>query len=152
MLEAKPIIKDKLWVVKKGKNQVATIQSIHGSSNVVLVVEGARKKYPSVNVLKKNHNIVFDSKVQEPAEPKFNVCGYPTDARPYAGIYDVEQGYPIYTKSETSKSYYCAGYYLVQYKNKWIKEFCPKLLTLDRNPNKGPFDSMTQCKAVQKLI
>jgi len=38
-----------------------------------------------------------------------------------------------------SKSYFCAGYYLVKFANNWAKAYCPKLITLQRYEFQGPF-------------
>jgi hypothetical protein len=41
---------------------------------------------------------------------------------------------------------YCAGYYVIQFRKGWVKSFCPKLITLERYPYKGPFKTEEEMK------
>jgi hypothetical protein len=45
----------------------------------------------------------------------------------------------LFTKSNKSKSLYCAGYYIIGFDKGWVKSFCPKLITIERYQFKGPF-------------
>ena len=54
-------------------------------------------------------------------------------------MFDIQRKLPLFTKSEKSKSVYCAGYYLVKFNVNWLKSFCPKLITIERNQFMGPF-------------
>ena len=54
-------------------------------------------------------------------------------------MYDVKRKLPLFTKSNKSKSAYCAGYYVIKFDKGWVKSFCPKLITIERNESKGPF-------------
>jgi hypothetical protein len=60
-------------------------------------------------------------------------------SKPFNPVYNVRKKLPIYAKSTKSKSQYCAGYYVIQFRKGWVKSFCPKLITLERYPFKGPF-------------
>jgi hypothetical protein len=74
--------------------------------------------------------------------------GFPTSVNPYNSMYDVRNKLPLFTKSNASKSLYCAGYYTIQFNKGWVKSFCPKLITLERNPYKGPFKTEFEMKQV----
>ena len=81
------------------------------------------------------------------AEP--NEChGYPTSCKPYNAMYDVRRKLPLFTKSNQSKSLYCAGYYVIKFDKGWVKSFCPKAITIERYPYKGPFKSEIEMKQV----
>ena len=67
------------------------------------------------------------------------VHGYPTSVIPFNTMYDVKRKLPLFTKSNKSKSAYCAGYYIIQFDKGWVKSFCPKLITIERYNFKGPF-------------
>jgi hypothetical protein len=54
----------------------------------------------------------------------------------------------LFTKSNASKSLYCAGYYTIKFEKGWVRSFCPKLITIERYENKGPFKSEFEMKAV----
>lgn len=138
-LRAKPVVKDKFWIVEEGDRKVATIQAID-EGGFVYVHDDQRERFPTVNLLKKKLNIVFD-KATKKHKPKISheVHGYPCSARPFNQLWDVTKRIPIYTKTEKSKSYFCAGYYLIKFSNNWVKAYCPKLITLQRYEFQGPF-------------
>ena len=54
-------------------------------------------------------------------------------------MFDIKRRLPLFTKSEKSKSIYCAGYYIIKFNKGWVKSFCPKLITIERYKSKGPF-------------
>ena len=55
---AKPIVKNKFWVVEDHGTKVATIQAVE--DGVVYVHDAQREKFPSIKLLSKQYNIVFD--------------------------------------------------------------------------------------------
>ena len=63
-------------------------------------------------------------------------------------MYDVRKKLPLFTKSNASKSLYCAGYYVIKFNKGWVKSFCPKVITLERNEYKGPFKTEFEMKQV----
>jgi hypothetical protein len=66
--------------------------------------------------------------------------GYQTDCEVYHDpMIEVKRRLPLYTKILDSKCYFAAGWYRVQFGGKMRVEFCPKLLTLNRNRFWGPF-------------
>jgi len=76
-----------------------------------------------------------------------NECyNYPTSCTPYNPVYDVRRKLPLFTKSKQSKSLYCAGYYAIKFNKGWVKSFCPKLITIERNPYRGPFKDKNEMK------
>ena len=140
-IEAKPVVKNKYWIVEQDGEKVATIQtSVDG---VVLVEGDRRQKYPSIKVLGTAHNIKFVHNKPQKSQNN-SVYDYPSKNRPYNAIFDLKLRLPLYTNSRKSKSYFCAGYYLVKYGSEWTTEFCPKKIILTRNPYLGPFKS-EQC-------
>ena len=70
-----------------------------------------------------------------------SVYGFPVSGKHFNELYDVGRRLPIYTKQERSKSFYCAGYYLVKLGTSWAKYYCPKLITLQRYEFLGPYHS-----------
>ena len=63
-------------------------------------------------------------------------------------MYDVQRKLPLFTKSNASKSLYCAGYYIIKFDKGWVKSHCPKLITIERYPYKGPFKTEFEMKQV----
>lgn len=142
-LIAKPVIKNKFWIVEDQGTKIATIQAIE-EGGFVYVQDQARQKYASIKVLSKEHGIVFDTgavKKEKAAVTEHEVYGFPVGTRAWNTLWDVKHQFPVYTKTNKSKSYYCAGYYIIKFNNGWVKSYCPKFITLNRYEFKGPFKS-----------
>lgn len=147
---AKPVVKNKFWVVEDQGHKVATIQAVE-DGGFVYVHDDQREKFNSIKLLSKQYNITFDKPVKKSAKVATDnhIHGYPTQAKPHNELYDVSRRLPVYTKTAKSKSYFCAGYYIIQFENHWTKAYCPKLITLNRYPFRGPFS--TQEAMIQEL-
>jgi hypothetical protein len=137
---AKPVVKNKFWVVENQGEKIATIQAVnHGG--VVYVHNEQREFFPSVKVLKQKYNIKFSSTAKPQKNSTSKVYGFPISGKSYNVVYDVKNRIPIYTKTEKSKSQYCAGYYLILSNNVWSKHFCPKRITITRYQFCGPYQN-----------
>lgn len=149
-IHAKPIVDGKYWIVEQDGEKVATLQ----------------KKENNKFVLSSNDGEVMFNKKEELtrefgqdfflSNEKFNVTtitskevyGYPTSCDPYNAMFDVRRKLPLFTKSTQSKSLYCAGYYVIKFDKGWVKSFCPKAITIERYPFKGPFKDELEMKTV----
>lgn len=136
-LKATVVVKNKFWIVEKDGEKVATIQALE--DGVVWVEGPQREKYPTIKMLKDKHNVEIVKSTKTKASKEHEVNGYPASCKPYNALYNVTQRLPIYSKEAKSKSFYCAGYYLVKINNNWTRAYCPKLITLQRYEFKGPF-------------
>ena len=148
-LVAKTIIKNKYWVVEQSGKKVATIQAVE-NGGFVYVHNDQRETYASVKTLGKKYDIQFTpNKNKTKTEQVNEVYGFPAQGRIYNQMFDVKHQMALYTKMPKSRSHYCAGWYLVNTHNKWIKTFCPKTIVISRYKYHGPFK--TQEQAIQKL-
>ena len=145
-IEAKPVVKNKYWIVEDDGRKVGTIQA--AEDGVVLVQDNRRLKYPSIKVLGTAHNIRFVRGQKNQTAAVASVYDYPCQTVPYNAIYDLRLRLPLYTTTRKSRSYRCAGYYLVCIDSQWIEEFCPKKIILTRNKFLGPFQSREQMAQV----
>jgi hypothetical protein len=143
-IEAKPVVKNKYWIVEDDGRKVGTIQA--AEDGVVLVQDNHRLKYPSIKVLGTAHNIRFVGGQRKQTRSVDSVYDYPCRTVPYNAIYDLRLKLPLYTTTAKSRSYYCAGYYLVQLNDQWLVDFCPKKIIVSRNPYQGPFRTEAECK------
>jgi hypothetical protein len=148
-LIAKPIVKNKFWIVESSGEQIATIQSTPGG--VTYVHDTQRENFPSIKILGDRYNIQFDrSRVSKPRVKNItgDVYGYPCQGSAFNEVFDVPRKLPLYTKTATSKSYFCAGHYMVSYDGEtWEYEFSPKLIALNRYEFLGPFATQQQALA-----
>jgi hypothetical protein len=146
MAEAKTVVKNKFWIVEEDGHQVGTIQAV--PDGVVLVRDQKREKFSSLKGLVSKHNIQVTASRSKKLKLENSVYGYPCDTKPNSPVYDVRLKLPLYTKDQKSKSYYCAGYYLIDLEGTWMSVFCPKKIVLTRHKFLGPFgdkDSLNQC-------
>jgi hypothetical protein len=138
-LKATPVVKNKFWIVERDGEKVATIQLVEDGT-AVWVDNQYREKYATIKMLKDKHNVDFVKQSRaKKVSTGHNVHGYPADCVPHNPLYDVSKKLPIYTQDNKSKSFYCAGYYLVRLNHHWSKTYCPKLITLQRYEFSGPF-------------
>ena len=145
-LLAKSVYKNKYWIVEDDGCRVASI--LPNPNGVTLIHKGQRLKFSNLKNLSERYNIVVDK--SKPAKTKTEnneVYGYPCEHRAHNILWDVKHKLPIFTKGNKSKSFFCAGYYIVKFINGWVKSYCPKLITLNRYPYQGPFKSQEEMLA-----
>jgi hypothetical protein len=147
---AKPIVDGKFWIVEQDGLKIATLHKKENDQYILSSTTGElcfNKKEELTsefgsNFFTSNHHIKVSAVT-------LNECyGYPTSCTPYNAIYDVRRKLPLFTKSDQSKSLYCAGYYIIKFEKGWVKSFCPKAITIERNSHKGPFKSELEMKMV----
>jgi len=151
-IQAKPILENKFWIVEEEGVRVGTLTK--EEDNYVLSSKGSVNFYKSESQLKKKFGKNFlTAKITVPeTETKNDVHGYPTRSVPYNSMYDINRKLPLFTKSEKSKSVYCAGYYLIKFNVNWLKSFCPKLITVERNEYMGPYKTELEMKMALKHV
>lgn len=146
-LEAKPVIKNKFWIVEDSGQQVATIQA--APDGVVLVRDNQREKFPNIKLLSHRCNIHVGSAPRgaKPAKKDHNIYGFPTGSKAHNELYDVRRRLPYFTKTSKSKSFYCAGYYAVKINNEWTEHFCPKSIVIKRYQYLGPYRTTEEAQS-----
>lgn len=139
-LIAKPIVKNKFWIVESKGEKIATIQAnVDGSVN--LVTGTIKKLFPTLKTLGKEYDIKF-TRWAQPKELSISThraFDFPTATVPHNVLWNTKLKSAVYTESEKSKSYYCAGYYLIKDGKRSVLEFCPKLIVVERYEHVGPF-------------
>ena len=138
-INAKPILQDKFWIVEDQGEKIGTLSK--SEDGYIYSKQGDISFYNTDRDLEKTFGKNFlTAKITTPeADDELAVHGYPTRTTPSNSMFDIQRKLPLFTKSEKSKSVYCAGYYLVKFNVNWLKSFCPKLITIERNQFMGPF-------------
>lgn len=145
-LLAKSVIKNKCWIVEEDGTKVATI--LASPVGVTYVHGTKRENFPNLKLLSDRYNIHIDkSKKEAIKRDPYDVYGYPSSAKVYNRLWDVQKKIPIFTKHPKSKSYFCAGYYLVKMNGQWTEVFCPKLITVNRYSFYGPYRTEEEMKS-----
>ena len=143
MIVAKPVIPNQFWILKDGDHKVGNIEAAADGFSVK--IGDNTQQYKNISTIKKRVSIEFESVKHSVAVPAENtVHGYSTKSHAYNAIYDVKHRVPLWTKEPSSKSWYAAGWYQVKQGRSWTVEFCPKLITLQRYPYRGPFYTKEQ--------
>lgn len=147
--QAKPVVKNKFWIVEEDGRKVGTIQAV--PDGVVFVRGQQREKFPTFKLLSKKHNInVVRSSKRKQDTSANTVYDYPCEGPVFNPIYDLKLRLPLYTKEDKSKSYYCAGYYLVEIDDScWNVVYSPKKIILSRHRYHGPYRTPEECKNVK---
>lgn len=138
-LKAKPVLKDRFWIVENNNEKVGTLswnddRYMFSNSIETCFFDNKRQMKKKFGV-----DIVWSEIDENQRDNSFEVHGFPTSVPPFNTMYDVKRKLPLFTKSEKSKSSYCAGYYIIRFDKGWVKSFCPKLITCERYEYKGPY-------------
>jgi|LakMenEpi03Aug12_release.lakeMendotaPanAssembly.Ray.scaffolds.fasta_scaffold98273_5 hypothetical protein len=148
---AKPVIKNKFWVVENHGQKIATIQA-RDDGGFVYVHDEHREFFPSVKILKQKYKIKFGSLNKNIKTLSKNVYGFPINGRSFNEVWDVQRKLPIYSKTAKSKSLFCAGYYLIKLNGTWSTHYCPKNITLSRYNYLGPYKTKEETNLVLKEL
>lgn len=140
-LSAKEILKNKFWIVESEGEKIATLSIGDDSQLMYSSNNTGTRFYKNIKALTKTLNADITWSPLEPVaeEKDFEIYGFSTSCAPYNPMFDVKQRLALFTKSEKSKSLYCAGYFIIKFDKGWVKSFCPKLITVERYETKGPF-------------
>jgi hypothetical protein len=149
-IKAKTVIDGKFWILENNGIKVGILQKDETDKFVLSSKEDKSVFKDIKSIEKKFGKSFFVSSKKETASVPQEIYGYPTNCRPHNPMYDVKKKLPLFTKSDASKSVYCAGYYAIKFDKGWVKSFCPKLITVQRYENRGPF--RTELELKQELV
>jgi hypothetical protein len=149
-IHAKPIVDGKFWIVEQDGTKIATLHKKENNKFVLSSTTGEVMFNKKQDLTKQfGTDFFLNSPKIKVTQAETTEChGFATSVTPYNSMYDVRRKLPLFTKSLQSKSLYCAGYYIIKFNKGWVKSFCPKVITLERNPYKGPFKTEFEMKQV----
>jgi hypothetical protein len=139
-MNAKEIIKNKFWIVEDKGVKFGTI-SLNEDQYILSTPTGTKFYHTEKQLTKALDTKLSWTDLEITEISAKEVHGYATNSIPFNPMFDVKRKLPLFTKSDKSKSLYCAGYYIIQFEKGWVKSFCPKLITVERYTTKGPFKS-----------
>jgi hypothetical protein len=137
-VKAKEVLNGKFWIVEQEGVRIGTL-SLDDNQYMLSDATGTRFLTETQLKSKLGKDMTWTKLAITETKPDKEVHGYTTSCTPYNPMYDVSRKLPLFTKSEKSKSLYCAGYYIIRFDKGWVKSFCPKLITVERYDFKGPF-------------
>lgn len=136
---AKTIVANRFWILEDpNQGRVGTMQST--DIGVQVNVQGRVTHYENFQQAAADLQLYqAAASTVEKETIEWNSNGYPTAVQPYNEMYNAQLGLPMYTKTERSKSFHAAGYYIIRFDFAWAQAFCPKVVTLKNNPYAGPY-------------
>ena len=148
-IKLKTIVKNNFWILEENGHKVGTVNK-EGKNYVVYKHKAERPSTLSLeDIVTTWGEDCFKEPIDVPASKNiikkgntYYLFDYPCVSLPTNEMYDVSRKLPLYTKNDRSNSVHSAGYYIILFPtNGWTRGFCPKLVTLEKYPYKGPFKS-----------
>ena len=137
-IRAKSVVKNKFWILKQNNKKVG--QAKQTNDDIVISIHGVvAERFSSVKAMKESGLFEFTELPKPAATVSEDVHGFPTEEPAYNAVWNVKYKLPLYSQTADSKSWFAAGYYKVNIAGTWIVQYCPKLITLQRNTYEGPF-------------
>jgi len=136
---AKPIVKDQFYILTQDDKKVGNIEAT--GDGFAVRINNKVMPFKTMAMIRKQVDIEFPAVGNRPNKQpsSYQVQGYPSGARVYNPIWNVQHKLPLFTKSRKSRSWYAAGWYQVKQRRTWTIVQSPKLITLERYPYQGPF-------------
>jgi hypothetical protein len=153
---AKVLVPNKVWILEKQGVKLGTLNK--EKKGYAFFRNGDKVELHDINEVRSRFgeelfkDSIANLKSSVKSADTKSIYDFPCSSRPYNPVYNVKNRLPIYAKSNKSKSLYCAGYYVIQFRKGWVKSFCPKLITLERYPYHGPFKTEQEMKTVLNQV
>ncbi len=136
-IKAKSVIEDRFWILRKDNIKVGEV--VPAEDGFKATINGESSRFKTLEKLKESPLFTFIELPKSTKKLEKNVEGFPTEGIAYNPVWNLKFKLPLYTQTEDSKSWYAAGYYKVFVHGHYVIEYCPKLLTLQRNKYDGPY-------------
>lgn len=144
----KPIIEEKFWIVESDGQKYGTLRTLANDTfefatngKLKVIDEATLIVEYGIDVKNSKSNTVIEPVVTRNTEYKHVdlLYDFPVASEPFNSVFDIQKKLPMYTKTEKSNSFHCAGYYAILYENGWSRAFCPKIVTLNKYEHFGPY-------------
>ena len=146
-LIAKPVVKNQFWIVTDGKEKVGNV--IADGSGFEVKLNGNKTHFKNTNSIQKQTNIEFQTIKVEKNKKEIPFNEYPTTKKVFNSILDIKRKVHLFTKTQKSKCFHAAGWYVLFQGDEPTVTFCPKYIFIQRYEYLGPFKTEDEAK---KLI
>jgi hypothetical protein len=146
-LIAKPVVKNQFWIVTDGKEKVGNV--IADGSGFEVKLNGNKTHFKNTNAIKKQTSIQFETIKVEKNKKEIPFNEYPTTKKVYNSIIDIKRKVHLFTKTQKSKCFHAAGWYVLFQGEEPTVTFCPKYIFIQRYEYLGPYKTEDEAK---KLI
>lgn len=145
-VHAKPVVNGKFWIVESNGIKIGVLKVTDQNNYVFSSKDNIETFESKKKLFDKFGKNFFKTPLTQQTNKVCEIEGYPTTKEPFNAMFDVKRHLPLFTKSEKSKTIFCAGYYLIKFNKGWTKALCPKLVTIERYPFEGPFTTEIEMK------
>jgi hypothetical protein len=146
-LIAKPVVKNQFWIVTDGTSKVGNV--IADGSGFEVKLNGSKTHFKNTNAIKKQTKIEFQNIKVEKSKKEVPFNEYPTTKKVFNSILDIKRKVHLFTKTQKSKCFHAAGWYVLYQGEEPTVIFCPKYIFIQRYEYVGPFKTEDEAK---KLI
>lgn len=143
-LIAKPVVKDQYWVITDGEKKVGNV--IADGNGFGVKLNGVNTHFKTVRDVHRTTQIEFQNINADKSKIETSFAQYPTTAKVFNSILDIRRKIHLYTKTQKSKCYYAAGWYVMKQSETAEVVFCPKYIFIQRYPYAGPFKTDDEAK------
>lgn len=136
-LIAKPIIKDQYWVITDGNKKVGNV--LANGTGFEVKLNGENSHYTNTQEIKKLTKIRFQPLKSNKTKVEMPYPEFPTTNKVYNSIFDLKRKLHLFTKTNKSKCYHVAGWFVIKQNDVNQVVFCPKYIFVQRYQYEGPF-------------
>lgn len=145
-LIAKPVVKDQFWIVTDGKEKVGNV--IADGSGFSVKINGSTAKFKNTKAIQKQTDIEFQHTTKIKVKKEVPYTDFPTTGKVFNSVLDIKRKLHLYTKSQKSKCYHAAGWFVIEQGSEKAVLFCPKYIFIQRYPYKGPYRTEEEAKSM----
>ena len=145
-LIAKPVVKDQFWIVTDGTEKVGNV--IADGSGFEVKLNGSKAHFKNTNSIQKQTNIEFQTIKVDRTKKEVPFNEYPTTKKVFNSILDIKRKIHLFTKTQKSKCFHAAGWYILFQGEEPTISFCPKYIFIQRYEYLGPYKTEDEAKNV----
>ena len=143
-LIAKPVVKNQFWIVTNGTEKVGNV--IADGSGFEVKLNGNKTHFKNTNSIQKQTNIEFQTIKIDKNKKEIPFNEYPTTKKVFNSILDIKRKIHVFTKTQKSKCFHAAGWYILYQGEDPTVIFCPKYIFIQRYEYIGPYKTEDEAK------
>ena len=143
-LIAKPVVKNQFWIVTNGTEKVGNV--IADGSGFEVKLNGNKTHFKNTNSIQKQTNIEFQTIKIDKNKKEIPFNEYPTTKKVFNSILDIKRKIHVFTKTQKSKCFHAAGWYVLYQGEDPTVIFCPKYIFIQRYEYLGPYKTEDEAK------
>lgn len=145
-LIAKPVVKNQFWIVTNGTEKVGNV--LAEGSGFEVKLNGNSQFFKNTTAIQKEIKIEFQRPTTEKVKKEIPFNEYPTTKRVFNSMLDIKRKIHLFTKTQKSKCYHAAGWFVLNHGIEPEVCFCPKYIFIQRYGYTGPYKSEAEAKSM----